>query len=72
MRKNFDPSSNTSEYVSCDMISVFPNSADCNSLKDRIIEYYKKKLALLNPQDKFLEEKCLRLSLRKMIRNSNS
>ena len=24
------------------MISVFPNSASCNSLKDRIIEYYRK------------------------------
>ena len=24
------------------MISVFPNSVNCNSLKDRIIEYYRK------------------------------
>ena len=42
MTKNSDPSSNTSQYVPCDMISVFPNSANCNSLKDRIVEYYRK------------------------------
>ena len=42
MRKNFDPSSNTSQYVPYDMILVFPNSASCNLLKDQIIEYYRK------------------------------
>ena len=41
MRKNFDSSTNTSQYVRCGMISVLPNSSNW-SLKDRIIEYYRK------------------------------
>ena len=49
MRKNFDPSINTSQYVPCDMISVFPNSASCNSLKNQIIECYQKTRSVKPP-----------------------
>ena len=49
MRKIFDSSSNTSQYVPCHMISVFPNSVNSNSLKDRIIEYYRKTRIVKSP-----------------------